>query len=232
MLTTDRNSRSSGFTLVELLVVIAIIGILVALLLPAVNAAREAARRAQCLNNVRQIALAANNHESTLRRFPSGAIIKDLSAIGESARSTVATWVIEILPYMEEDAIHGTINLNLPVYSQVGFGQNFHHQELGMFLCPSDGRSDPEIISDTHGARGNYAGNAGYSGPPNAFGTGIVLGLWMNDVSWQQNVKSSDPVYGLDVPLATGSGNRRSALAGFGPMQVNRGTRVGKLRTA
>ena len=67
-----RRSSKSGFTLVELLVVIAIIAILVALLLPAINAAREAARRTQCINNVRQVCVALANHESTHGSFPSG----------------------------------------------------------------------------------------------------------------------------------------------------------------
>jgi prepilin-type N-terminal cleavage/methylation domain-containing protein/prepilin-type processing-associated H-X9-DG protein len=86
-----RDRRSAGFTLVELLVVIAIIGILVALLLPAIQAAREAARRSQCQNNLKQIGLAMLNHESTTKALPPGCFLGEGSA-----------WSAFILPYLEE----------------------------------------------------------------------------------------------------------------------------------
>src|SRR5829696_1017895 len=99
-----RTRRRRAFTLVELLVVIAIIGILVALLLPAIQAAREAARRAQCQNNLHNVALATLNYESTKKRFPnamtfdktkSGSIQTESNGIGPN-------WIVEILPFMEE----------------------------------------------------------------------------------------------------------------------------------
>src|SRR5262245_60953192 len=89
--------RLSGFTLVELLVVIAIIGVLVALLLPAVQAARESARRMQCSNNLKQIGLALHNHHDVLQVFPPGQI--HTSSSGEPY---ITTWGIELLTYMEQ----------------------------------------------------------------------------------------------------------------------------------
>ena len=90
--------KRSAFTLVELLVVIAIIGVMVSLLLPAVQAAREAARRMQCSNHLKQISLAMHNYEASNRIFPPSAIIRSVAAI-----NTNASWSIHnrILPYLE-----------------------------------------------------------------------------------------------------------------------------------
>jgi prepilin-type N-terminal cleavage/methylation domain-containing protein len=120
----DRGNRCSrsrrGFTLVELLVVIAIIGVLVALLLPAVQAAREAARRSQCMNQVKQIMLSMHNHESALRAFPSGGIhpwprIEDyLNGPGGAPYGPDKqglTWGFQILPYLEGQAVHNIRNV-------------------------------------------------------------------------------------------------------------------------
>lgn len=93
--------RSLGFTLVELLVVIAIIGILIALLLPAVQAAREAARRSQCSNNLKQMALGVHNHISAKKTLPPGAIVTGPCCGSYSYTS----WPIEILPFVEEQAL-------------------------------------------------------------------------------------------------------------------------------
>lgn len=114
---TNSNTYRRGFTLVELLVVIAIIGILVSLLLPAVQKAREAARRLQCSNQVRQMGLGILNLESSHRHFPTGGIepwpkIEEYTgpngkAFGPNRQGL--SWAFQILPYLEEDAIH---NLN------------------------------------------------------------------------------------------------------------------------
>lgn len=92
----------SGFTLVELLVVIAIIGVLVSLLLPAVQAAREAARRSQCLNNVKQTGLALQNYHSTHQNFPIGA-----------RGSWHSSWMVHVLPYLEQSVVYDQLDFDV-----------------------------------------------------------------------------------------------------------------------
>ena len=144
-------SKPRAFTLVELLVVIAIIGILVAMLLPAVQAAREAARRVQCTNNMKQIGLAFLNHENEFRKFPSGA---------EGWNEQGSQWLghtafAQILPYMELTEIKDMIVPDRrwidPANNNVGFAK----LQPTQYLCPSD----PEALGRAlHGgfARANY----------------------------------------------------------------------------
>ena len=142
-----------GFTLVELLVVIAIIGILVALLLPAIQAAREAARRSQCSNNLKQLGLALHMHHDQEKHFPPGHYSP--SAGTSCVNFSEATWVTHILPFLEYSAAYDQIDRT----RAFGCGDNLVVTEMFMTTmhCPSDRRPDP---SSTF-ARGNYAANNG-----------------------------------------------------------------------
>src|SRR5262245_29171417 len=109
--------RRAGFTLVELLVVIAIIGILVSLLLPAVQAAREAARRTSCLNNLTQLGLAVHNFEFHYEHLPSGVTNAD-GPIRNEPIGTHVGWVVQILPYLEHHALAQRFDQTAGAYSE------------------------------------------------------------------------------------------------------------------
>jgi prepilin-type N-terminal cleavage/methylation domain-containing protein len=130
-----RSSR--GFTLVELLVVIAIIGVLVALLLPAIQAAREAARRAQCSNNLKQIGLAVLNYDSAKGRFPPGSTCETVNISGVYS----STWTVDILPFAEQQALFGLwVPKIAGAYVDFSHAQNKRLREtfLSMYQCPTD----------------------------------------------------------------------------------------------
>lgn len=150
------NRSRLGFTLVELLVVIAIIAILIALLLPAVNAARESARGAQCKNNLRQLGLAVLNYESSKKRLPPG-----ITANGEDLKQEgMHSGFVYLLPYVEEQALYDLYDQDLPWDSPENL--SIAERTVDTFLCPS---SD-SFVPDTAGLVGaptDYAFNKGAS---------------------------------------------------------------------
>jgi prepilin-type N-terminal cleavage/methylation domain-containing protein/prepilin-type processing-associated H-X9-DG protein len=144
------NVRRRGFTLIELLVVIAIIAILIALLLPAVQQAREAARRTQCRSHQKQIGLAIHNYESSLRVLPPG-LVGQLNVAGDDR---MHSWLTLILPYLDQSPLHAKYDFNV----------SFDHANnvpvvttrVPVYLCPSS----PDAPIGNYAA-GHFAGNGG-----------------------------------------------------------------------
>lgn len=157
-----------GFTLIELLVVIAIIAILVALLLPAVQSVREAARRTQCQDHLHNLGLALHNYEGTFGRFPPG-------WIGGSGRHDMFgnngfAWGTMLLPYTEQSPLYKQLNLNRSLIHSDNLA--ILRTPISIFLCPSDSQPETWQIEDEHSpgtvlaelASANYVGVFG-SGP-------------------------------------------------------------------
>jgi prepilin-type N-terminal cleavage/methylation domain-containing protein/prepilin-type processing-associated H-X9-DG protein len=152
--------RRRAFTLVELLVVVSIIGLLVGLILPAVQAAREASRRMKCLNNLKQIGLASHNFESANGSFPQG------SSLGNSNASAL----VFLLPFLEQGSRYNQFDLTLDV-SDAPANSTARTQDIAMFLCPSDPSSgvwqDAAFVAGQPPSvmgRSNYFGNLGLHG--------------------------------------------------------------------
>jgi prepilin-type N-terminal cleavage/methylation domain-containing protein/prepilin-type processing-associated H-X9-DG protein len=158
---------SRAFTLIELLVVIAIIGVLIALLLPAVQAAREAARRAQCTNNLKQLGLAMHNYHDANSSFPIGV----MGIRGPTPRYPLAgdvsgannrrTWAYSLMPYIEQGSVFQAFNFNRPWNDAAQ--TTVLRTYIATFHCPSDPGTDAieEQNSSNHRPKGNYMVNWG-----------------------------------------------------------------------
>jgi prepilin-type N-terminal cleavage/methylation domain-containing protein/prepilin-type processing-associated H-X9-DG protein len=139
--------RRPAFTLIELLVVIAIIAILIGLLLPAVQKVREAAARAKCSNNLKQLALGAHNYEGVYQRFPIG---QELLAGSVQTRTTV---FIELLPYIEQQSLHAQWNFTTPMANTTTTAATSRAATLiPPFICPSDPFAENPFTLNASGA--------------------------------------------------------------------------------
>ena len=171
--------RVRGFTLVELLVVIAIIGILVSLLLPAVQAAREAVRRMSCSNNLKQIALSMHSYHDVHNTFPFAYMI-DLTNLN------VQTWGTRVLPYLEQTAIKDQWDDRVPAFDQalsfpadaVARNSRLAQTYLDVFLCPSAPHSAPYIYKAAMpaGSGGGWSSAARFD--LDGSGVGLLQSNW------------------------------------------------------
>jgi prepilin-type N-terminal cleavage/methylation domain-containing protein/prepilin-type processing-associated H-X9-DG protein len=166
-----------AFTLIELLVVIAIIGVLIALLLPAVQSARESARRAQCTNNLKQLGLAATSYVTALNVMPAQTIDNVMLPNGTGTVNWFTSWTASILPYFEQQPLYSAINFNVPMMELappiLGANTTVGLTTISSLLCPSESvtKSPSFLLASGSGtgymaqfAVSNYAGN--YGGPP------------------------------------------------------------------
>ncbi len=154
-----RTSKNAGFTLIELLVVIAIIAILISLLLPAVQQAREAARRIQCRNNLKQIGLALHNYLDTYSTFPP-AFVSDIS----TTNTPGGEWSIHarIMPYLEESNLYQQADLSRSYEDPSGVNDGIAIQRMKAYICPSEVNDRQRV--DGSGVAIHYPITYGYNG--------------------------------------------------------------------
>lgn len=170
MAATDGSRPLHGFTLVELLAVIAIIATLIGLLLPAVQAARESARRTQCSNNLRQTGLAVNLHAEAVRRLPAGGRGTNFSTTPPETVSSMHSLFTVLLPYLEQQAIYDSIDRTIPYHASLENLLATRHV-IGTFLCPSESwrgqTADEEGFGYTDYGATSFATIDPVSGTPN-----------------------------------------------------------------
>ena len=174
---TSTNRIRTGFTLVELLVVIAIIGILIGMLLPAVQAVRSSARRISCANKMRQLALAVHNYESAHMTFPVSQVGPGRSDGAGGYQAGYYSWLVPLLPFVEQENLHDQFDLTI----NNGDGDDYKIGEshpnamaastsLDLLLCPADEASDDNtFMGSCNPGSSSYAGNIGWPSTTSGF---------------------------------------------------------------
>ncbi len=176
--------KRRGFSLIELLVVLAIIAMLLSLLLPAMNGAREAARRSQCANNLKQIGLALNNYHEATNAFPPGWVSLPSPGTGADAGPGWG-WNAMILPMMEQRPVYGLIDFSLPI--EVMANAKPRITQINSLTCPSDRQRQRTFFAVAAGGDGMIAGEpiaeVGASNYVGCFGSGDPSSLYPFDPS-------------------------------------------------
>jgi prepilin-type N-terminal cleavage/methylation domain-containing protein/prepilin-type processing-associated H-X9-DG protein len=185
--------KRNAFTLIELLVVIAIIGILIALLLPAVQKVREAANRSKCTNNLRQLGLAAMNFENVYNRFPPGVTCTVQSSFSQYFPKPLETGksyslIVAIMPFIEQDNLDKAITpyLNDDYNSQYNYckgPQSLGAQVIRILVCPSDTLPNPPVGTYNSGSAIYYFGLSSYGG-----NGGTISVYWEDAKNYQDGV--------------------------------------------
>ena len=192
---TNRHSFRAGFTLIELLVVIAIIAVLIALLLPAVQQAREAARRTQCKNNLMQLGIALNNYLMAHNVLPPGTQNATGPIVSKEDGGYHMGWLTQILPYIEQQNAYAKIDFDLSVYDPANKPVRDSRQRT--FICPSEPRVPPANTIQT----------TNYCGIHNDFETPIDVNqngvLFLNSSIRYEDVRdgSSNTIYVAEIRL-------------------------------
>jgi len=191
-------TKRQAFTLVELLVVIAIIGMLVAILLPAVQGARGAARRSQCQNNLKQLGIAITSHEAALGAYPPGVTSKS-----EDLRDGLYSGFVNLLPYVEQQTIYDRMDLKADW--KTGFNLDMSRQSIPGYLCPE---SDSQVAEAMEFGPTDYA----FSKGPQAYLSTKAMEAYHGMFDVDSEIKRAHVKDGLSNTIAMGEAASSATL--------------------